>query len=94
MTIPHDFCDHCPGCRPAIVNIETGEVLAEDSPQMIEVNRIWSHETTYAERKAYIAMTAHNSRAPEDMRLAMRIMEKFQAALSHETDDHEPRDLQ
>jgi hypothetical protein len=76
----HEFCDHCPGCRPAMINIETGQVMPQDSDVMIAVNRIWDHETTYAERKAFIAVTLHNSRRFDDMQLAGRVMQKIQAA--------------
>lgn len=75
--MPHEFCDHCPGCRPALIDVNTGKVLADDSETMRHVNRVWDHETTYAERKAFIAVTLHNSRAPADVRLAQSVIAKF-----------------
>lgn len=80
MMPPHEFCDHCEGCRPALMDITTGQVLADDSPLMIEINRIWDKETTYAERKAFIDVSVHNSRKSDDMRLAHAVIAKISQA--------------
>jgi hypothetical protein len=80
----HEFCDHCPGCRPVIFNPVTGQVYPLDSPVMKVVNRIWDHDTTYAERKAFIEVALHNSRQPEHLRLAQAVTGKMQAALASE----------
>ena len=74
----HEFCDHCPGCRPALLNAETGQPLPADDPLMVKVAKIWATETTYAERKAFIDVTVHNSRAPADLRRCQSVVEKFQ----------------
>jgi hypothetical protein len=76
----HEFCDHCPGCRPAMFNMKTGQVLQESDPLMININRIWNQETTYAERKAFIEVTVNNSRSTEDLLLAQGVMLKFERA--------------
>lgn len=76
----HEFCDHCPGCRPALVDLKTGNAMAADSEIMILVNRVWNTETTYAERKAFIDVTVHNSVKPDDFRLASGIMAKIERA--------------
>ncbi len=54
--------------------------LADDSPIMIKVNEIWNRQTTYAERKAYVEVTLHNSRAVEDLRLATSVFAKISGA--------------
>lgn len=77
----HEFCDHCPGCRPAFIDTQTGKALAADSPTMLTVNAVWDNQTTYAERKAFISVTLHNSRAPDDMRLAQAVMKKIEDGL-------------
>lgn len=74
----HEFCDHCPGCRPAIIDMKTGKPLPPDSPLMVAVDRMWNTETTYAERKAFIEVTLHNSRKPEDIELARKIMARIE----------------
>ena len=76
--MPHEFCDHCPGCRPALMDMQ-GRVMPQDSPVMVALNRVWNTQTTYAERKAFINVTVNNSREPEDLLLAQVILQKFQA---------------
>lgn len=80
----HDFCDHCPGCRPALIDLKTGKLMAQDSATMKAVNDIWNKQTTYDERKAFIAVTAHNSRKAEDVLLAQSVMTKIMAATRDE----------
>jgi hypothetical protein len=78
----HEFCDHCPGCRPAIIDWDSGKPFPDDSPLMLAINRIWDKETTYEERKAFIDVTVHNSRRSSDRRLARRVAAKFETAIS------------
>jgi len=80
MMEDHEFCDSCPGCRPAMAEID-GTVIPNDHPMMIEVNRVWDNETTYEQRKAFIEVTLHNSRKPEDLLLFQEVTEKMQTAL-------------
>lgn len=81
MRAKHEFCDTCPGCRPAMVDTRTGEVVPADHPLMIATNWVWDHETTYAERKAFIDVTHHNKHGPEELRLAVSVMNKIQGVL-------------
>lgn len=81
----HAFCDTCPGCRPALLDAKTGEALPAESPIMIKINRLWDRETTYAERKAFVDVTVHNSRAPEDMRLASSVIRKIEERMKEDT---------
>ena len=78
----HQFCDHCPGCRPALIQPATGKVFADDSPEMLAVMKIWNHNTTYSERKAFINVTVNNSRKSEDLKLSRTIMAKIHSALA------------
>lgn len=73
----HEFCDHCPGCRPAFFDVASGRRLPDDHAMVVKANKVWNTETTYAERKAFINVTMHNSRVPEDMRLAQACMHKL-----------------
>jgi hypothetical protein len=77
----HEFCDHCPGCRPAFINSQTGEVLSDDDPMMIIVNKIWNKETTYEMRKAFIEVTLHSSQDRNDLLLANQVVSKFKEAI-------------
>lgn len=89
--VKHAFCDTCPGCRPALLDPTTGKVLKPDHPIMVKVNRVWQHETTYAQRKAFVEVCCEvrqpesvvvSSRNAESERLANQVIEKIQAILS------------
>lgn len=82
MMEDHEFCDDCPGCRPAMLDMKTGKPMPNDHPAMVEINRLWDNETTYAQRKAFIEVTLHNSRQPHEMRLFGEVQEMMQEALS------------
>lgn len=75
MMEDHEFCDSCPGCRPALMNPKTGQVLQNDDPLMIKVNDIWDNQTTYAQRRAFIEVTLHNSRNPQDVKRAQEVVQ-------------------
>jgi hypothetical protein len=76
----HEFCDECPGCRPALVGTD-GKVIPDDDPIMVAVLNVWRNQTTYQERKAFIEVTLHNSRLPSDLRLAEAVVNKIKPAL-------------
>jgi hypothetical protein len=81
MMEDHEFCDNCPGCRPAMLDLQTNEPVPHNDPKMHIVNRIWDNETTYAERKAFIEVTLKNSRLPNELKLAQRVINKLQEGL-------------
>lgn len=74
------FDDECPGCRPVLINTETGQVLSEEHPQMQVVNKLWQ-ETTKAEREAYHRVCCQNSRANADQHLAGGFAQRIKIAL-------------
>jgi hypothetical protein len=78
--VTHEFCDHCPGCRPALLDLASGRPYPDTDPLMLKVNHIWNTDTTYAERKAFIDVTVHNSREPEDLRLTSALIWKIERA--------------
>lgn len=82
MSEKHEFCDHCPGCRPALLDAQ-GRIVPQDSPIMIAVNRIWTSQTSYAERKSFIDVTVNNSRDPDDLRRAQAVVARFTKAMAH-----------
>jgi hypothetical protein len=81
MKEDHEFCDTCPGCRPAILDMKKGTPFPEDHPVTQAVNKVWDNETTYEQRKAYIAVTWKNSQKPDDLRLSKEVLDKIQTAL-------------
>ena len=74
----HD--DNCPGCRPAMLDMQTGKPVPDDSPMMQVVLQVWEH-TTSAEREAWHRFTCQNSRAQGDVAAAQNIASKIQRAL-------------
>jgi len=81
------FDDKCAGCRPAMVDVNTGLPLADDSPEMTIVNSLWA-ETTLDERRAWHRVTCQNSRKRRDVRFAKafadRVAQAFAAASQKE----------
>jgi hypothetical protein len=73
--------DDCPGCKPALLDIKTGQRLPNDDPRMIVINKVWAG-TTRAEREAFHRVTCLNSRAIPDLRVMERIAAKFQKAIA------------
>lgn len=71
------FDDECRGCRPAIVNPTTGEILKDDHPLMVAVMRVWEGMTT-KERAAYHRACCLNSKAPEDLAAAQKLVGQLQ----------------
>jgi hypothetical protein len=74
------FDDECPGCRPAMVNVDTGRLYPDDSVEMIAVNRLWA-QTTSEERKAWHRVTCQNSRSLVDLSVAKAFADRIEAAL-------------
>lgn len=77
----HEFCDECPGCRPALLDIKTGQIMANDNPIMVAINEIWDNKTSYGERKSFIDVTYNNSTNEDDRATTRKLMEMFQSKL-------------
>jgi hypothetical protein len=74
------FDDECPGCRPTMIDVETGQAFADDSNEMAAVNRIWS-ATTLAERQAWHRFKCQNSRSIVDLQIVKTFSDRFETAL-------------
>ena len=77
----HEYDDNCPGCRPAIQDRNTGEVLPDDHPQTIAIRKCFYEDFTLAERQAYHRALFQSSTAPYDRECAQRIMEAMAEAM-------------
>jgi hypothetical protein len=75
------FDDECSGCRPAMVNMETGKLFPDDSVEMTTINRLWG-ETTLQERQAWHRVTCQNSRALVDVQTAKAFADRVEAAFA------------
>jgi hypothetical protein len=73
--------DDCPGCRPAMIDQKTGEVLSEDHPYMKAVMTVW-RQTTLPQRQAFHRVCCLNSREPVDLQMMQVITDQIRAAMS------------
>jgi len=77
----HDFCDECPGCQPAIIDPETGKLMADDHPTAIEINKWWKTKTTYLERKAMIIVWRNRKQPIEERWRAIKAMARMKTEI-------------
>jgi len=73
------FNDDCQGCKPAVIDVQTGKPLTPEHPIMAAVNRVWG-KTTLAEREAFHKFTCLNSRDPEVMKVVQSLSERIKSA--------------
>jgi len=76
----HPYDPKCPMCTPAMIDVESGALLPEDSPEMVQVMKVWN-SLPFKHREAFINVTVFNSRAPDDMLLTEQIGKKFEGAM-------------
>lgn len=74
------FSDDCPGCRPAMINLATGERFPDDSPPMLAVLEVWKN-TTVGQRLAWHRVTCQNSRTEMDLLFCQGLQRLLQTAL-------------
>src|SRR3954464_8361222 len=74
----HD--DTCPGCLPAMLNLATGERMADTSPEMIAAYGVWK-KTNLLERQAWHRVMCQNSRTPSDLRVTEAVARRMQQAM-------------
>jgi hypothetical protein len=70
------FDDDCPGCRPVILDRETGRPLPDDHPAMVRIRVIWAG-TNFHQRKAFHDVMCLNSRNPADLALVKSIVDQL-----------------
>lgn len=75
------FSDECAGCKPAMMDVKTGKVLPDDSPEMKLVLQAWNM-TTLDERQAWHRFTCLNSRAEQDLAVAKMFADRIQRAFN------------
>jgi len=80
MSLEH-YDENCKGCRPALLDIQTGKPLPEDSPIMKIVLGLWE-QATPQEKRAWHDFTCLNSREPQVVSLAMGVAQKIRNAFS------------
>jgi hypothetical protein len=77
MSLEH-FDDDCKGCKPCIIDPETGQLMPNDSDIMRVVNKVWS-ETTVDERAAFHRVCCLNSRVSADLFIVNNIRRRIES---------------
>lgn len=67
--------ENCPGCRPAAIDMATGQV---DARLTALAQQAWG-KTSRRQRKAWHRVTCLNSRDPYEVELAQRVARLIQA---------------
>jgi hypothetical protein len=75
------FDPNCEGCRPAMMDVKTGQKLPPEHPTMKVVNELWD-AAPRTEQEACFRVWVHNSRASADMALAAAFFEKVRTRLN------------
>lgn len=70
------FDDNCPGCRPVILDPETGKVLPPDDPAMQQMLAIWAR-SSFAQREAFHRVMCLNSRDEIDLTLVKELVDQL-----------------
>jgi hypothetical protein len=74
----HD--DNYPYFKPALISVDTGLVLADDSPEKVAAGKLWA-ETTLKERQAFHRVTCLSSRNTQNLLVMTDISNHIEAAL-------------
>lgn len=74
------FEDECPGCRPCLIDVKTGQPMGEDEPAMRAAMRVW-RGTQRFEREAFHRVCCLNSRNAMDMLVMQSILARIKAQL-------------
>lgn len=82
----HDFCDTCPLCRPAMIELQQPGAQRPDVKKLKKqkrvIDRVWDFDTSYDQRRAFILVTRNRSTDSADVELCRQVNEKIQAALA------------
>jgi hypothetical protein len=80
------FDNACEGCKPAMLDVKTGQVLPDDAPSMKIVLQLWN-ALPLAEKQAWHRVTCQNSRALLDVQRAEAFARRIQDAFSEDDKD-------
>ena len=72
--------DDCAGCKPAIIDQKTGQVMSDTDPIMVRVNAAFE-KASRPQKMAWHNITCHNSRDPEDMTAVQPLLDSIQKAI-------------
>ncbi len=75
----HSYDPKCPDCRPVVLDPKTMQRLPADDPFMVIVNRVFD-ASSREDKEAFVNVTVHNSREPDDMRRLAELTKRIEAA--------------
>lgn len=79
MDACEEYNDNCPGCQPAMLDVDTGKPLAADHPLALAVKKMWAKLPLETKRACHRVWTK-NSRTVADI----KAVGEFSAALERE----------
>lgn len=74
-----EYESDCPGCRPALIDAQTGKLMERDSDPMRAINAVFD-SATLQEKKAFHNVMCNNSREPMEMALVHGLTARFEEA--------------
>lgn len=77
------FEHDCPGCRPALIDTETGEVLPDEHPLSQAAFAIFN-QMTLPEKQAWHRLTCLNARDPEAVAVMRNFTQRMRAIKTHD----------
>jgi hypothetical protein len=76
------FEEDCYGCRPAILDAQTGTKLPDDHPVVVMANKVYD-SFSREEKEAYHRFCCQNSRAPGDVAVAAKLAKGIEQAAAN-----------
>jgi hypothetical protein len=69
----HEYDENCKGCQPAMMDVKTGKVLPDDSPEMVAILKFFKEKLTLVEKRAWHRVCVQCSQNKDDLLIAQRI---------------------
>lgn len=79
----HEYDENCPGCQPAMLNLETGKPVPLDDPQMAVLLRVFN-SFSLTERRAWHRVVMQGSQNTDDLAVVKKISDTVSEALNCE----------
>lgn len=68
----HEYDDNCEGCKPGLMDVETGKALPYDHPHMIKVREVWN-TLNLGQKIAWHRVCMQSSRNKHDLMIAQEV---------------------
>lgn len=74
-----EYEEGCPGCRPLLLDANTGKPMDPESDHMRTINSVFD-SATIQEKQAFHNFMCNNSRKPMEVALVQGLIARFQQA--------------